>query len=52
MTTGVKHVIYVNIWKVKVTKDDAIKIFCPEHISCMHEGILMKLHKNICNYEK
>jgi hypothetical protein len=52
MTTAVTHVIYVNICKVKVTKDDEISILCPEHISYTHEGILTKLHRNVHHYEK
>jgi hypothetical protein len=26
--------------------------FCPEHISYMYEGILMKLHSNVHHYEE
>jgi hypothetical protein len=40
MTTGVKHVVKVNMCKVKVTKDDK-KRFCQEHISYTHGGVLM-----------
>jgi hypothetical protein len=36
----------------RVTKDDKIKRFCPEHISYLYGGILMKIHINVHLNEK
>jgi hypothetical protein len=52
MTTYVSLVRLVNICKGKVTEDEEISRFCPEHIFYMLGRIVMKHHRNVHFYEK
>jgi uncharacterized BrkB/YihY/UPF0761 family membrane protein len=52
MTTYVTLVSYINICKVKVTEDNEISRFCPEHIFFTFEVIVMKHHINAHFYKK